>query len=72
MELDQLLGVERVAEVLDMSPWTVRAWIQQGKLGSVKLGSRRLVRQSEVQRIVAQGDMPALDEESSTSKQVLK
>lgn len=58
--MDKLLSVEKAAEVLSVSPWTIRAWITQGKLGSVKLGSRRLVREAEIQRIIAQASVPAL------------
>jgi excisionase family DNA binding protein len=61
--MDKLLSVEKAAEALSVSPWTIRAWITQGKLGSVKLGSRRLVREAEIQRIIAQASVPALSNE---------
>ncbi len=58
--MDKLLSVEKAAEVLSVSPWTIRAWITQGKLGSAKLGSRRLVPEAEIQRIITQASVPAL------------
>jgi len=52
--MDKLLNVEKAAEVLSVSPWTIRAWITQGKLGSIKLGSRRLVPEAEIQRLITE------------------
>jgi excisionase family DNA binding protein len=60
--MDQLLSIDRTAELLSVSPWTVRAWITQGKLGSAKLGSRRLVPQSEVERLISNASVPPLPE----------
>ena len=53
--MENLLSIEKTAEVLSISPWTVRAWIAKGKLGSTKLGSRRLVPQSEIEKLIARG-----------------
>jgi excisionase family DNA binding protein len=58
--MEQLLSIERTAEVLAISPWTVRAWIQQGKLGSAKLGSRRLVPQSEIDKLINDSRVDAI------------
>ena len=58
--MDNLLSVEKTAEVLSISPWTVRAWITKGKLGSTKLGSRRLVPQSEIEKLIAKGTVSAI------------
>lgn len=59
--MDQLLlSVDRTAELLSVSPWTVRAWIAQGRIGSAKLGSRRLVPQSEIDKLVSNASIPAL------------
>jgi excisionase family DNA binding protein len=57
--MDKLISVEMVAEQLGISKWTVRAWITQRKLGSAKLGSRRLVATSEVERLIADATVPA-------------
>lgn len=58
--MDNLLSVDKTAEVLSVSPWTVRAWITKGKLGSTKLGSRRLVPQSEIEKLIAKGKVSAI------------
>ena len=60
--MDQLISIERTAELLSISPWTVRAWITQGKLGSAKLGSRRLVPKSEIERLILNASIPPLPE----------
>lgn len=50
---DRLLNsIERTAQRLDISIWTVRAWISQGKLESVKLGSRRLVPEESILKLL--------------------
>ena len=62
--MDRLISIEKTADVLGISPWTVRAWITQGKLGSAKLGSRRLVPESEIQNIITDAIVPPLAEKS--------
>jgi excisionase family DNA binding protein len=57
--MERLLSIGMVAEHLGVSPWTIRVWIKQGKLGSAKLGTRRLVPQSEVMRFLASSFTPA-------------
>jgi excisionase family DNA binding protein len=56
--LEKLLSIEGAATILSVSPWTVRSWITQGKLGSAKLGSRRLVPESEVEKLIAKSRVP--------------
>ena len=51
----QLLSIEETAEVLSISPWTVRLYVKRGSIPSVKLGSRRLIRASEVERLANEG-----------------
>lgn len=58
--MDKLISVSKTAEILGISPWTIRAWIAQGKLGSAKLGSRRLVPESEIERLIGDASVPAL------------
>ena len=57
--MNRLMSVEKAAEVLSVSPWTVRAWITQGKLGSAKLGTRRLILESEIERLITESSIPA-------------
>jgi excisionase family DNA binding protein len=51
-DVDQLYSVEAAAELLSLSPWTLRAWIQSKKIKSAKLGSRRLIAKSEIKRLI--------------------
>ena len=59
--MDKLLSIDKAAEVLSVSPWTIRSWITHGKIGSAKLGSRRLVPQSELERLIRESSIPALE-----------
>lgn len=60
----KMFSVEMAAELLSVSPWTIRAWIKQGKLGSAKLGTRRVVPQSEIEEFVSKSLVPALGAET--------
>jgi len=58
-----LLSVQEVASRLGMNAWTIRSWVAEGKLASVKLGKsqRSAVRipSSEVQRLFLENLRPA-------------
>lgn len=41
-------SVESAAEFLGISPWTIRAWLSQGRLQRLKVGSRTFVLESEL------------------------
>ena len=47
-----LKSVEETAELLGISPWTVRSYIRDGKLRPVRLGRRVLLREDELERLV--------------------
>lgn len=51
----QLLSIEQTAEVLSISQWTVRLYVKRGSIPSVKIGTRRLIRASDVDRLVSEG-----------------
>jgi excisionase family DNA binding protein len=51
---DRLMSIKDAAAILAISPWTVRAWVTQGKITSAKLGARRLIPESEVNRLLAE------------------
>lgn len=51
---DRLVSIKDAAEILAISPWTVRAWVAQGKISSAKLGARRLIPESEINRLLAE------------------
>ena len=57
--MDKLLKIESAADLLGLSPWTIRSWIAQGRLRSAKVGSRRLVHESEVRRLISEGTRAA-------------
>jgi excisionase family DNA binding protein len=57
--MDTLISIESAARTFGLSVWTVRAWIAQGRLGSTKLGRRRLVPQSEIDRLLQESFIPA-------------
>lgn len=53
--MEALLSIERAAEVLGISPWTVRRYIANQKIRPVRIGRRVLLEQQELQRIVEEG-----------------
>jgi excisionase family DNA binding protein len=56
--MQPLKSVEQAAQVLGISPWTVRSYIRVGKLKPVRLGRRVLLAEDELERLVAQGQEP--------------
>jgi excisionase family DNA binding protein len=48
MTLEKLFTVREAAAALRISPWTVTAWLRDGKLRGLKVGDRRLFRESEL------------------------
>jgi excisionase family DNA binding protein len=54
-EMESLKSIEQTAEVLALSPWTVRAYVRQGKIRPVRIGRRVLIEQSEIQRVIESG-----------------
>jgi len=51
---DRLVSIKDAAAILAISPWTVRAWVTQGKMSSAKLGTRRLIPESEIDRLLSE------------------
>lgn len=64
--MEPLLNVKDAANLLAVSPWTIRAYIREGKLRPVRIG--RLVRldEQELRRFVAEALCHG--ENSKTSK----
>ena len=54
-EREKLHSLSVVAERLSVSIWTIRKWVQTGQLASVRLGARRLISESEMQRAMNEG-----------------
>ncbi|MGH9466032.1 MAG: helix-turn-helix domain-containing protein [Terriglobales bacterium] len=53
-----LLSLCSAARRLGLSVWTLRAWAARGRIATVEIGSRVLVSEGELQRIVAEGTRP--------------
>ena len=50
---DELIAVSEAAQRLGgISPWTVYAWLSQGRLQRTKVGSRTMVRESELLKMI--------------------
>ena len=50
-----LWNVKEAGVALGLSPWTIRRYITDGKLQTVRLGRRVLVEPSECRRLVEEG-----------------
>lgn len=47
--MGKLHSIESAAEFLGgLSPWTIRAWLSQGRLTRIKIGSRTMVGEAEL------------------------
>ena len=56
-EIDRAVGIESTAEYLGLSPWNVRRMIEDRRIKrSYKIGTRRLVPQSEIQRLLKESE----------------
>ena len=55
-ELEQLLTVDEVASLLKVKPYTIRGWINQGKLKAIKLEGKAgwRIRQRDLQDFLDQ------------------
>jgi len=55
-EQEKLYKPETVAEMLDMSPHTVRAWLREGTIKGIKVaGKVWRIKQSELDRLLQEG-----------------
>lgn len=56
METVKLLwNVKEAGNALNLSPWTIRRWIADGKIQTVRLGRRVLLEPAECHRLVKEG-----------------
>ena len=53
--METLLTIEKAAQVLGISPWTVRRYITLKKIWPVRIGRRVLLEECELRRIVEAG-----------------
>jgi len=48
-------SIKEGAEMTSLSPWTLRAWIKQGKLQATRLGRRVVLTPEALRRLVEEG-----------------
>ena len=54
--MDALLSVDEAARRLGgLSKYTIHAWLSSGKLRRTKVGSRTMIRESELERVIEDG-----------------
>jgi excisionase family DNA binding protein len=54
--METLLSVDEAARKLGgLSKYTIHAWLSSGKLRRTKVGSRTMIRESELQRVIEDG-----------------
>jgi excisionase family DNA binding protein len=51
--------VAQAAEALGLSVHTIRSWVAQRRIGHVRLGRAVRIPQSEIQRVIERGTVPA-------------
>jgi excisionase family DNA binding protein len=57
MSLEELVSVSEAARILGgISRWTVHSWLAQGRLRRVKIGSRTMLKQSDLERFIQKGE----------------
>lgn len=49
----QTMNIDTLAARLDVSPWTVRTWLRQGRVPFLKIGRRVLVRVEDVDALLS-------------------
>jgi excisionase family DNA binding protein len=58
----KLINVKEAAGLLGVSPFTVRAWLREGRLAHIRLGRRVVLDPADLTRFVDAGRVPARDE----------
>ena len=51
----KLFSMRQAADILGLRYQTIRRWTTEGRIDSIKLGARRLVAESTLKRLVAEG-----------------
>jgi excisionase family DNA binding protein len=52
MLVGDLVTTKEAAELVRVSPWTISAWLSQGKLRRVKAGGRTLIAKADLESFV--------------------
>ena len=55
MALEKMYSVPEAAEVLGISTWTIYAYLSSAKLKRSKIGSRTVIRESELEKLIEDG-----------------
>ncbi len=58
----RLLGVAEAANLIGLSPWTLRLWSYQGKIPSHKISTRLLFDRSDIEQLITASRRPATEE----------
>ena len=58
----ELLSVKEAGFVLNLSPWTIFRMIYDGRIESVRLGGRRLIRRRDVEKAIEVG-LPSVQQQ---------
>ncbi len=53
--LEPLLSVQEARAILGIAEVTLHRWIAQRRIGSVKIGDRRMFERAELERFIADG-----------------
>ncbi|HWR34652.1 MAG TPA: helix-turn-helix domain-containing protein [Clostridia bacterium] len=54
--MEKLFSVTEASQVLGgISKWTIHSWLSKGRIQRTKVGSRTLIRESELQKIIEDG-----------------
>ncbi len=54
--MERLLSVDEAAQALGgISKYTIQAWLSSGKLTRTKVGSRTMIRESDLQQVIEVG-----------------
>lgn len=65
--MDALLSVEEAARLLGgVSKWTIHAWLAKGRLRRTKVGSRTMIRESELLKVIQDGGKSPAPRHSQT------
>jgi excisionase family DNA binding protein len=66
--VEPLYSIESAAKNLSLSPWTIRAYIRQGKIKPVRIGRRVLLTEAEIRRLIEHGLRDREDQHSGSSQ----
>lgn len=50
--MERMYSVDEAAELLTLSHWTIRSWLNTGKLRGTRVGVRRVIRESELKKLI--------------------